>query len=115
VKIKNLVRRLNKKKIKVSTFIEPSLEQVKASFQVGADAVEFHTGKWVHLEGHQKRREWERLKKAATLAHHLGLRVHAGHGLDYKTAKKIRSLPYLEEVNIGHFLVCEGLNEGLAA
>lgn len=109
----DLSRRVGEKKIKVSTFIEPSFEQVEASKRIGAVAVEFHTGKWVHLKGAEEKLEWMRLKAAALRAHELGLQVHAGHGLDYKTSLKITKLPYLEEVNIGHFLVCEALAVGM--
>lgn len=112
-KISKLIIEMHRKKIKVSTFIEPSLEQVRASFEVGAEAVEFHTGKWVHLNGKRQKKEWQRLEKAARYAHHLGLSVHAGHGLDFESAKKIKKLPYLEEVNIGHFLICDALKSGL--
>jgi len=52
--------------------------------------------------------------EAAKLTHQLGMRVHAGHGLDYEHARKIKTLPYLQEVNIGHFLVCDALNAGLS-
>jgi pyridoxine 5-phosphate synthase len=99
--------------IETSMFIEPSLEQVQAAFEVGADAVEFHTGHWVLLQGKKQKTEWARLKLAAELAHQLGLNVHAGHGLDYRMAKKITALPFLEEVNIGHSLICYSLEEGL--
>ncbi len=112
-KIKLMTRKLNKSRIRVSTFIEPSFEQVRASFEVGADAVEFHTGKWVGIKGPAQKKEWMRLKKAAVYAHSLGLQVHAGHGLDFATTKKIKNLPYLEEVNIGHFLICDALKNGL--
>lgn len=111
--IKSLVQKVSQKKIKVSTFIEPSLQQVEASKRVGATAVEFHTGKWVHLKGVQLKEEWKRLTEASEHAHKLGLQVHAGHGLDYVTTAKIAKLPYLEEVNIGHFLVCEALAVGM--
>jgi pyridoxine 5-phosphate synthase len=80
---------------------------------VGADAVEFHTGKWVLLKGKSKKSEWNRLKNAAVLAQELGLRVHAGHGLDTEHVKLIKKLPFLVEVNIGHFIVCDSLKEGL--
>lgn len=99
--------------IEISMFIDPSLEQVRASFEVGADAVEFHTGKWVRLFGPRKKAEWKRLNEAAMLAHRLGMAVHAGHGLDYVTAKQVCVLPYLEEVNIGHSLICYALESGL--
>lgn len=110
--IQNLVKRVSPYNIKVSTFIEPSLEQIQASKRVGAIAVELHTGKWVTLKGQNEKNEWNRLKASAELAHSLGLQVHAGHGLDFRWTAKITRLPYLEEVNIGHFLVCEALNSG---
>lgn len=99
--------------IEVSMFIEPSIEQVKASYEAGAEAVEFHTGKWVLLKGPKKQTEWKRLCAAAEAAHDLGLQVHAGHGLDYQTCEQIKKLPYLEEVNVGHSLICYSLHEGL--
>lgn len=112
-KISEAIEKLQARGVEISLFIAPNLAQVKASFEVGADAVEFHTGHWVQYKGGKKKKEWEKLKQAATMAHHLGLRVHAGHGLDYHHAKLIRSLPHIKEVNIGHFLVCEALYEGL--
>jgi pyridoxine 5-phosphate synthase len=114
LQIKSISDRVRQKKIKVSTFIEPSIEQVEASHRIGAVAVEFHTGKWVRLKGAEEKEEWAKLRAAAIRAHELGLQVHAGHGLDYKTSLKIKKLPYLEEVNIGHFLVCEALLVGMA-
>ena len=109
------IEKLQARGSEISLFIAPDLSQVKASFEVGADAIEFHTGHWVLYKGEKKQREWKRLKKAALLAHQLGLRVHAGHGLDYLHSKKITKLPFLKEVNIGHFLVCEALKTGLYA
>lgn len=110
-----MVEKLQRIGVEISMFIEPSLEQVTASYEAGADAVEFHTGKWVLLKGPRKKREWERLVEAAILAHHLGLGVHAGHGLDYEHARLIRTLPHLREVNIGHSLICYALEDGLKA
>lgn len=112
-RIQGMVDRLQAIGIECSMFINPDLKQVKASYDVGADAVEFHTGKWVHLKGAKQEREWKKLKEAAIYAHELGMNVHAGHGLDYQTAKKIRQLPFLEEVNIGHSLICYSLEDGL--
>jgi pyridoxine 5-phosphate synthase len=112
-KIKKQVEKLQEIGIECSMFIEPSLEQVQASFEVGADAVEFHTGKWVHLKGKAAEKEWQRLVKASELAHQLKMNVHAGHGLDFQTTEKICALPYLEEVNIGHSLICYSLEMGL--
>lgn len=99
--------------IEISMFIEPSIEQVKASFKVGADAVEFHTGKWVHLKGSKRQTEWKRLCEASELAHDLGMNVHAGHGLDFETSMLITKLPHLEEVNVGHSIICYALEYGI--
>lgn len=103
---------LKRKNILVSTFIDPDILQVNASQAVGAWAVEFHTGRWVHLKGVAQKKEWQRLERAAKRAQELGLHVHAGHGLDYETTKKILTLPHLVEVNIGHSLVCYALTYG---
>lgn len=110
-----MIKQLQKNKIKVSLFIAPSLKQVNTAHDLGADAVEFHTGTWVLAKGKKRAEEWGHLLEAAVLTHELGIRVHAGHGLDYKTAKEIRSLPHLQEVNIGHSLVCYALEKGLSA
>lgn len=107
------IERLQRIGIEISMFIEPDIEQVKAAYQVGADAVEFHTGKWVRLKGQSKSREFDRIKEAALCCHELGMNVHAGHGLDLKTTSEIKSLPYLEEVNIGHAIICESIENGL--
>ncbi|MNK01273.1 Pyridoxine 5'-phosphate synthase [compost metagenome] len=108
-----MIEKLQRIGIEISLFIEPSTEQVEAAFEVGADAVEFHTGKWVLLEGKRKEKEWDRLVDAAEWANYLGLGVHAGHGLDYAHTRMIKKMPYLREVNIGHSLVCYALEDGL--
>lgn len=112
-KMAPLVEKLQMRGIEISMFIEPSLEQVEASYKIGADAIELHTGHWVLLKGIKKEREWKRLVAAAEHAHALGMAVHAGHGLDYHHARLIKKLPYLREVNIGHSLVCYALEDGL--
>lgn len=110
-----MVERLQRIGIEVSMFIEPDLRQVRWSAALGAEAIELHTGAWASAcqRGKNASAEWGRLVKAATYAHELGLNVHAGHGLDYETTRKILDLPHLEEVNIGHSLVCYALEEGL--
>lgn len=115
VGIEDLIEGLQSVGIEVSVFIEPDLMQVQCAFELGVDAIEFHTGKWVLLKGSRKETEWKRLKEAAILTESLGMGVHAGHGLDYEHAKKITELPFLKEVNIGHSLVCYALQDGLTA
>jgi len=111
--LKKMIPILQKKDIKVSLFIEPAIDQVLAAREVGADAIELHTGKWVLLSGKNKQAEWQRLEQAATVANDLDLFVHAGHGLDYEHTKKICKLSHLREVNIGHSMICYSLIEGL--
>ncbi len=113
--IEDLIEGLQSVGIEVSVFIEPDLMQVQCAFELGVDAIEFHTGKWVLLKGSRKETEWKRLKEAAILTESLGMGVHAGHGLDYEHAKKITELPFLKEVNIGHSLVCYALQDGLTS
>lgn len=112
-KLKKMTAQLKKQKIKVSFFIDPDADHVIASKDAGADAVEFHTGKWVLTTGRAKATEWLRLQASAAMTHDLGLGVHAGHGLDYDHSKKITQLKHLAEVNIGHSLICYAVEEGL--
>ncbi len=107
------ISQLKKKNIKVSLFIAPDLKQVNSAKKVGADAVEFHTGHWVLFKKNKKAQEWVKLVQSSNLAHELGLKVHAGHGLDYQRTKEICKLNFLEEVNIGHSLICYSLQDGL--
>lgn len=113
LKIKKMTENLKRNKIKVSFFIDPNLSQVRQAAAAGADAIEFHTGHWVLASGNKKNKIWKHLQQAAWLAHELGLRVHAGHGLDFLHARKITRLPHLLEVNIGHSVICYSLTDGI--
>lgn len=112
-RIKKMTARLHKAGIRVSFFIEANPQQIEAAAFAGADAVEFHTGHWVTSRGAEKNKIWKNLYDGAVQAHDLDMRVHAGHGLDYQHAKSIRKLPHLQEVNIGHSLICYALESGL--
>lgn len=113
-KIKKVIDKIQNKGIEVSLFIEPNLRHVQLAFDLGADAIEFHTGKWVRLvQKNQKRNEFNKLKKAAQRCHQLGMRVHAGHGLDLEHTQLIKNLPYLKELNIGHSIICFSLEQGI--
>ncbi|MGZ9113439.1 MAG: pyridoxine 5'-phosphate synthase [Brevundimonas sp.] len=112
-RIQPVVKALVDAGIRVSLFIEPSLEQVEASHAVGAQVVELHTGRYCHLSGDDRAVEFERLQAAATRAFDLGLEVHAGHGLDYITAAHMLAIAEVRELNIGHFLIGEAVFTGL--
>lgn len=99
----------------VSLFIDPDPAQVEAAARAGAEFVELHTGAYVNASPGTRRRELERLAGAAKLAHELGLRVNAGHGLDYGNVADVARLPHLEELNIGFAIVAESLFAGVSA
>jgi pyridoxine 5-phosphate synthase len=112
-RIAPVVRALAAAGVRVSLFIEPALEQVEAAHAVGAQVVEFHTGRYCHLSGDDRTVEFSRLQAAAAHAADLGLEVHAGHGLDYETAADMLAIPEVRELNIGHFLIGEAVFVGL--
>ncbi|QYF88012.1 pyridoxine 5'-phosphate synthase [Brevundimonas sp. PAMC22021] len=114
-RIAPVVRALSEAGVRVSLFIEPAEEQVEAARTVGAQVVEFHTGRYCHLAGGEREVEFERLASAAAQADILGLEVHAGHGLDYDTAPRMLAIPEVRELNIGHFLIGESIFIGLDA
>lgn len=101
--------------VRVSLFIEPSVDQVEATSAVGAQVVEFHTGRYCHLTPGERGPEFARLVQASARARTLGLEVHAGHGLDFGTAAEVLEIPEIVELNIGHFLIGEAMFTGLDA
>ena len=116
--LKPFVAELSREGIRVSMFIEPSPEALKASAELGAPVVELHTGAWCDArargEAAKADHEFARLRTAAAQTAALGLECHAGHGLDYDTARIIAALPQIVELNIGHFLIGEAIFVGLA-
>jgi pyridoxine 5-phosphate synthase len=116
--LKPFVAELGRAGIRVSLFIEPSIEALDAAAGLRAPVVELHTGAWCDAlaRGERERgdHEFGRLRVAAAQCASLGLECHAGHGLDYDTARTIAALPQIVELNIGHFLVGEAIFVGLA-
>ncbi len=97
----------------VSLFIDPEPDQIEASAEVGALFVELHTGRYANTTGAEREAELSRLMRAAETAHSCGLRVNAGHGLDYRNVQPVVALPHLEELNIGFAIVAEALFVGV--
>jgi len=114
-KLKNIISRFKKKKIRTSLFINPSILDVRNSKFLGADCIEIHTGKLASLVKSKKNysNELSKIKKCAILAKRIGLEVHAGHGLDYKTAKILSKINQIKEFNIGHYIIGESIFFGL--
>ncbi len=98
----------------VSLFIDPDENQVKASAKTGAQFIEMHTGTYSEAFGTEKEeQEFLNLKNAAKLAQSLGLKVNAGHGLNYENVKRMHEIPGLVELNIGHSIISRAVFTGL--
>jgi pyridoxine 5-phosphate synthase len=102
---------------RVSIFIAADQRQIEAAHRIGAQVIELHTGAYCdfHAEGNVAARdsELQKLSEMSSLAHSLGLEVHAGHGLTYDTVSPIAQLPEVIELNIGHFIIGEAIFRGL--
>jgi pyridoxine 5-phosphate synthase len=109
------VDRLGGAGIRVSLFIEPTEEQVAAAVALGAPVVEFHTGRYAHLEGETRSSELKRIADCAALAAKNGIEPHAGHGLTFANVQPVAAIPQIAELNIGHFLIGEAIFTGLEA
>jgi len=112
--IRRVARALRDAGVEVSLFVDPDLEQVKASHRAEAQAVELHTGRYCDARGERERsRELSRIAEAAKAAAKLGLRVAAGHGLDYWNVKPVVEIGEITELNIGYAIVCRAVLTGI--
>ena len=113
--LKKIINKLKKNKSRISLFVEPNLHDIAESKNLNADCVEIHTGKFCNLVNKSKnyKNELKKIKAAVTLGNKLGLEVHAGHGLTYRSAKILANISGIKEFNIGHFLIGESIFVGL--
>lgn len=112
--LKRIITKLKEASIRTSLFINPDVLQVHAAAQLGADAVELHTGRYCDSEDVEHRlEELKRLQESARATTIHGLECHAGHGLTYDTVGDIAAIAEVQELNIGHFLIGEALFVGL--
>ncbi len=111
--LRELVAALTAQGSRVSMFIAPEPEQIHASAELGAPMVELHTGRFANTAAHEQEEELQRLIRAASLAHSLGLEVHAGHGIRLAHLSQIARIPYLSELNIGHTIIARAVFVGL--
>lgn len=109
------VRRLQSAGVRVSLFIEPDPDQIEAAKQLGAEAIELHTGAFANATGEDQQGELQRLNGAARFATRHGLRVNAGHGINYENVARLLAIPHLRELNIGHAIVSRAIFTGLDA
>jgi len=111
--LEKIIKKLRHQKIRISLFIDANESQINCAKKLQADIVEIHTGEFCKAKGTNQKKEFLKIKKCIELASSLGLECHAGHGLDYQSAKKIAQIPQIIELNIGHFLIGESIFIGL--
>jgi len=100
--------------VRACLFIDPDLDQVKASHKISADAVEIHTGRFCEAKNPvEEEQEFQAIATATRAAKKLGLAVHAGHGLNYHNLKRLLHIDEIEEYNIGHSIVARAVFTGL--
>jgi pyridoxine 5-phosphate synthase len=107
------VDRLQGSGIRTSLFVDPDEETIRASADLGVEAVELHTGEYANAVGGERTEQLTRLGKAAELSRALGLAVHAGHGLTYENVTPVAAIQEIEELNIGHSVVSRAVFTGL--
>lgn len=111
--LRPVVSVLNGAGIRVSLFIDPEERQVRAAADLGAPVVELHTGRYAETAGDDRRRELDRLVRAAAATRACAIECHAGHGLTFDNVGDVAAIPEIVELNIGHFLIGEAIFIGL--
>ena len=114
-KIKFIVKKLNSKKIRTSLFINPKIKDIIYSKKINTRCIEIHTGNISNKIKTKKNysKDLKLIKKCAKYANTLGIEVHAGHGMDYKTTEVLSKIKEIKEFNIGHFIIGESVFFGL--
>lgn len=107
------IEKLKREDILVSLFIDPDLHQVDASAKLGADAVELHTGPYALARREAVTAELSRLSEAGKRTNSLGMRLHAGHGLNYANVRPVAAIPHMIELNIGHSIISRAVMVGM--
>lgn len=113
-KVRKAIAKMTKAKVPVSLFIDPDAEQIQASLDVGATFVELHTGRYCDAVTREEAdMEFRLIEQSAELAFETGLRVNAGHGLDYRNTPRVAALETIEELSIGHAIISRAVLVGL--
>jgi pyridoxine 5-phosphate synthase len=112
--LKEKIQRLKNSGIRVSLFIDPETDQINMAKELGADDIELHTGEYANAKTElELNKRLRRLEKGATHGHQLGLKINAGHGLTYFNVTPITTLPFVEELNIGHSIIARSVYVGI--
>ena len=113
--LSKIIDALNKNKIRTSLFINPNIGDIKISKNLNTNCVELHTGKISNLikRNLNYKKEFKKIQDSTLFANKLGIEVHAGHGMDYKTTNVLSKIKGINEFNIGHFIIGESIFFGL--
>jgi pyridoxine 5-phosphate synthase len=115
-KIADVVNKLKRRGILINLFIDPKKPQIRASKDIGADYIELHTGAYANVNTElARKKEFERIEKAAFYGNSIGLGVNAGHGLDYVNTAAIAKIPKIEELNIGFSIIAASVFIGISS
>ena len=114
-KLSKILKSILKTEIKVSIFIDPDKEQIKATKDLGISTVEFHTGSYANafIKNKNIDKEFRKIEENVMFATEKGINCHAGHGLNFENVPKIAALPEIKELNIGHFIIADAIFNGL--
>ncbi len=113
-KLKKVIAMLKKSDIAVSLFIDPGKKQIDAASRLGVKMVELHTGRYADAKDEKEQNKYfNEIKAAANYARRKKIHVFAGHGLNYNNVSRIASLKGIEELNIGHSIICRAVFVGL--
>ena len=114
-KITKIIDKFKENKIRTTLFIDPNLKDIKIAKELNVDCIELHTGKISDLVKNKRNYiyEYNKIKKCCKLSKKIGIEVHAGHGLDYRTTAILSKLKEIVEFNIGHFIIGESIVHGL--
>ncbi len=113
LRVREAVERLQAAGISVSLFIDPDIEQIEKSAELGVEAVELHTGSYALARGAAQQQELQRLVVAGQRTIELGMKLHAGHGLTYQNVQAVARIDNMGELNIGHSIVARAVFVGL--
>ncbi len=113
--IKEIIRKLKKKRIRISLFVDPSIHDIKIAKKLNADCIEIHTGKFCNLHNKKvkTKSELKKIKNSVDYANKIGLEVHVGHGITFSSGKVLSKINGIKEFNIGHFIIGESIFVGI--
>ena len=113
--VKKIIKKLKRKNIRTSLFIEPDIKDIKIAKAIESDCIEIHTGRICNLHNKKKntKKEFKKIQRSVNFANNIGLEVHVGHGITFSSCKLLSKLTGIEEFNIGHFLIGESIFIGI--